>query len=81
VEVSADSLMEAAALALAVMKHEEWVDGTGPSATLEISVVQPVVKHTVPVKGALAPTRDARPHRRRASRIHGKRLGSRLQSP
>jgi hypothetical protein len=53
VEVNADSLLEAAALGLAAMKREEWVDGTGPGATLEISVVQPVLKHSVSVQRVL----------------------------
>lgn len=43
----AETLFEAAALGLAAMKREEWVQGDGPGAMLEISVVQPVVTHTV----------------------------------
>ncbi len=50
VEVEAETLFEAAALGLAAMKREQWVEGDGPGATLEISVVQPVVKHSVSVQ-------------------------------
>jgi hypothetical protein len=50
VEVQADSLFEAAALGLAAMKREEWVNSAAPAATLEVSVAQPVVKHTVSVQ-------------------------------
>jgi hypothetical protein len=50
VEVKAETLFEAAALGLAAMKREEWVEGRGPGATLEVSVVQPVVTHSVSVQ-------------------------------
>jgi hypothetical protein len=49
VEVSAESLLKAAALGLAALKGDGWVDGPGRGATLEIAVVEPVVKHSVPV--------------------------------
>ena len=35
------------------MKREEWVDGEGPGATLEISVVPPVVYSGAPRQGAV----------------------------
>jgi hypothetical protein len=50
VEVSAESLLEAAALGLAAMKHAEWVEGDGPGATLEVCVTPPVVRHSVSVQ-------------------------------
>lgn len=50
VEVNAESLLEAAALGLAAMKHAEWVDGNGPGATLEVFVTPPIVKHSVSVQ-------------------------------
>lgn len=53
VEVWADSLLEAAALGLAAMKHSEWVEGDGPGATLEVCVTPPVVKHSVSVQRVL----------------------------
>jgi hypothetical protein len=49
VEVSAESLLEAAALGLAALKGDDWTDGPGRAATLEITVVEPIVKHSVPV--------------------------------
>ncbi len=53
VEVSAGSLMEAAALGLAALKREGWVEGPGRAATLEIAVIEPVVKHTISVERVL----------------------------
>ena len=41
VEVNAETLFEAAVLGLAAMKREEWVDGDGPGATLEVCVTPP----------------------------------------
>jgi len=37
-------------LGLAAMKRDEWVEGDGRDATLEVSVVPPVVKHAVSVQ-------------------------------
>jgi hypothetical protein len=50
VEVAAESLFEAAALGLAEMRREAWIDNPARGATLEIAVVAPVVKHTVTVQ-------------------------------
>jgi len=50
VDVTAESLFEAAALGLAAMNAEGWANTDAPAATLEISVVQPVVKHAVSVQ-------------------------------
>lgn len=50
VEVSAESLYEAAALGLAAMKREAWVQGPGRTAVLDISVMEPVVRHRVSVE-------------------------------
>jgi hypothetical protein len=49
VEVSAESLYEAGALGLAALKKDGWVDGPGRAATLEITVLEPVVKHSISV--------------------------------
>lgn len=50
VEVSADLLFEAAALRPAAMRREAWVDGPARGASLEVAVLEPVVKHTVTVQ-------------------------------
>lgn len=50
VEVSAETLFEAAALGLAALKREDWVNGDGPGATLEIFVTPPVVRHSVSIR-------------------------------
>jgi hypothetical protein len=47
VEVSADSLYEAAALAIGELNRCEWVDMIGPTARLEIEVRQATTKHEV----------------------------------
>jgi hypothetical protein len=49
-EVVAESLFEAAALGLAAMKRETWVDGPGRAASFEIAAMEPGVKHTVSVQ-------------------------------
>ncbi len=54
VEVQAESLYEAAALGLAALKREAWVEGPRRAATLEISVFGPVVKHAISVDRVLA---------------------------
>ncbi len=50
VQVMAESLMEAAVLGLAALKRDGWAGQPGRAATLEISVLEPVVKHTVSVE-------------------------------
>lgn len=49
VEVTADSLFEAAAMALAVFKKDGWTDPVGSAARLEVQVREPAVTHTVSV--------------------------------
>ncbi len=53
VEVSAESLMEAAALGLAALKREAWIEGPRRGATLEVAVMEPVVKHRLTVDRVL----------------------------
>jgi hypothetical protein len=48
-EVAAESLFEAAAMALAVLKKDGWTNTIGPAARLEVEVREAVVKHTVTV--------------------------------
>ncbi len=50
VEVSAESLMEAAALGLAALKRENRIHGPGRAARLDVTVLAPVVKHSVSVE-------------------------------
>jgi hypothetical protein len=47
VEVTAETLYEAAAQALAVFKASEWADAIGPSTELAVTVKNPETKHTV----------------------------------
>lgn len=49
VDVTAESLFEAAALALATLKGNDWTDPLGPATPLEIEVRNPAVRHTVTV--------------------------------
>jgi len=53
VDVTAESLFEAASLGLAAMNAEGWANTDGAAATLEVSVVQTVVKHSVSVQQVL----------------------------
>lgn len=49
VEVEAETLYEAAALGLARLKSDGWVEGLGPGTRLEIEVRQPPTHHTLTV--------------------------------
>ena len=49
-EVTAESVFEAAALALAAMRRSPWLDTPGRASRLEVAVDEPVVKHTVTVE-------------------------------
>lgn len=50
VDVTAESVFEAAALALAAMRRSAWLDTPGRASRLEIAVYEPVVKHTLTVE-------------------------------
>ena len=50
VEVTAESVFEAAARALSALRRDAWIDGIGPTTRLEIQVPQPAITHTVTVQ-------------------------------
>jgi hypothetical protein len=50
VEVLAESLFEAAALGLKLLRDDGWVDAPGPATRLEVQVKAPAVKHEVSVQ-------------------------------
>jgi hypothetical protein len=47
VDVQAETLYEAAALALSIFRQSEWADQVGPGTELTVSVKNPETKHTV----------------------------------
>jgi hypothetical protein len=47
VEVTAESVYEAAALALAALARHDWVDQVGPGTRLDIEIVEPAVTHSL----------------------------------
>jgi hypothetical protein len=49
VEVTAESLYEAAVLGLNLMKKHGWVDPIGPATELQVQVKEPPVTHSVSV--------------------------------
>jgi hypothetical protein len=49
VEVTAESLFEAAALGLSLLRAHEWVEPPGPATRLEIQIGQPTVTHEVSI--------------------------------
>ena len=49
VEVEAETLYEAAALGLARLKADGWVEGLGPGTRLEIEVREPATHHSLTV--------------------------------
>jgi hypothetical protein len=50
VEVEAQSLYEAAALGLARLKQDGWIEGLGPSTRLEIEARPPATQHVISVQ-------------------------------
>ena len=50
VEVTAESLYEAAALVLRELRNEPWVASLAPNATVDITVAAPAVQHTLAVR-------------------------------
>jgi hypothetical protein len=50
VDVEAESLYEAAALALARLEKDGWIEGLGPATKLEIEVRPPATRHIVSVQ-------------------------------
>jgi hypothetical protein len=50
VEVTAESVYEAAVLGLSVMKRHEWVEPIGPGTELQVQVKEPPVTHSVSVQ-------------------------------
>jgi len=47
VEVQAESLYEAAILAVRTFKADPWIEDLGPSTPLEIEVREPAAKHAI----------------------------------
>jgi hypothetical protein len=50
VDVEAESLYEAAAIGLARLKSDGWIEGLGPGSMLEISVREPATHHSMSVE-------------------------------
>ena len=50
VEVTAESLFEAAALGLKLLREQDWVEPPGPATRLEVQVTHPRVTHEVTVQ-------------------------------
>jgi hypothetical protein len=46
-EVQAETLYEAAALGIALLRKDGWIEGLGPATRLEISVRQPATNHVL----------------------------------
>jgi hypothetical protein len=49
VDLTADTLYEAAALAVTLLRADGWIDPIGPATRLEIEVTHPSVTHEVSV--------------------------------
>jgi len=49
VDVTAESLFEAAGLGLAALKKDGWTDPIAPATKLEVEVRHPAVRHSVSV--------------------------------
>lgn len=49
VEVTAETLYEAAAAGVSLLRQEDWADGIGPGTQLEVRVKSPETTHLVTV--------------------------------
>jgi hypothetical protein len=49
-DVQAETLYEAAALGVALLKKDGWIEGLGPATRLEIVVRQPATTHVISVQ-------------------------------
>jgi len=47
VEVTADSMYEAAVLGLKALKRSDWIDVIGPGTRITVAVLEPPVEHFV----------------------------------
>lgn len=47
VEVQAESLFEAAVLAVRMFRGDPWIDHVGPATVLDIEVREPAAKHAI----------------------------------
>jgi hypothetical protein len=47
VEVQAESLYEAAVLAVATFRKDDWLEKIGPATVLDVDVREPGVKHAI----------------------------------
>jgi hypothetical protein len=47
VEVTAETLYEAAATALSIFRESEWADAVGPGTALQVTVKNPETTHSV----------------------------------
>jgi hypothetical protein len=50
VEVAAETLFEAAAMALAIFKRDGWTDALGIATKLTVEVREPVTRHELTVR-------------------------------
>ena len=50
VEVSAETVFDAAARAVSALRGDAWTDTIGPATRLDIRVLQPAITHTVTVQ-------------------------------
>jgi len=59
VEVTASSVFEAGALAVAALREDGWSEPIGPATTLTIAVRPPAITHTVTVQQIVSWTESA----------------------
>jgi hypothetical protein len=75
VEVTAESLYEAAALGLSLLRHDGWVSQLAPGTQLQVEVRSPATTHCVTVAQlrrwaeAITPSPDDTIKRRKVSKL------------
>lgn len=47
VEVTAESVYEAAAIAVSVLRHDDWADVVGPGTSIDVRAMYPATTHSV----------------------------------
>jgi hypothetical protein len=50
VEVQAETLYEAAVMAVAALRKDPWIERVGPSTVLDIEVREPATKHAITIQ-------------------------------
>jgi hypothetical protein len=78
VEVQAETLYEAAVMAMAALRSDPWIERVGPSTILDVEVREPATKHAISLQqverwleGAISPNEASRKARLKMMLVQG----------